>query len=84
MRSDPGLDGRMVVERPELRMLEGHEAVDDDGGSRFGSLHLLRVVQQTVPAEPRQLAVDGGGCDPQFTGDLAIGHAADGLHDELA
>ncbi len=33
---------------PELRMFECHEAVDGDGGRRFGVLHLLRVVQQRV------------------------------------
>ncbi|MBK7771307.1 MAG: hypothetical protein IPI48_12510 [bacterium] len=38
-----GFDGRMVVKGPELGML-GH-AIDDDGGNRFGGLHLLGMVQ---------------------------------------
>ena len=77
------LDGQVMVEGPVLGLLEGDEAVDDELVDRFGRLHELGVEEQAVAAEAAELAVDGRGGDVQIPGDLAVGHAAGGLGQQL-
>ena len=69
----------MVVDGEVLALFEGLEAVDDDLVDRRGVLHHPDVEQGAVSGEARDMTIDRVGADAEVAGDLAVGHAADGL-----
>ena len=65
-----------------LTELEGFEAVDDQRPLDvvLGGCEL--VEQEAVAPQAAELAVDRAGADGEVAGDLAVGHGADGFHEE--
>jgi hypothetical protein len=65
-----------------LAVLEGLEAVEDEGfyGGPGGPVEL--VVEQAVAAQAQDVAGDGGGGDVEVAGDLSEGRAAEGAVEE--
>ena len=76
------VDCHVVVEREVLTVFEGLEAIDDDLACGRSISHHLLVKQHTVSGETGQVSIDGAWTDLQVPGDLSIGHAADGLHQD--
>jgi len=77
-----GLHGYIEVVGVILAVLERLEAVDDDCLRGQISPPGLRVQEQAVPAEAREVAIDGFGGDTQLTGHLSSTHATDGFHED--
>jgi len=77
-----GLDEQVVEEGVVLAVFEGLEAVQDEGSLGSGEAGEVGVQEEAVSAEAGEEAIDGAGRDTQVAGDLSVGHAADGPHEE--
>ena len=75
--------GDVMVKRLVLRLLEGDEPVDNDLAQGAGTGHHSGMEDHAMPTKASELAVDSRRRNAQVPGDLAVGHAADGLGQEL-
>jgi hypothetical protein len=68
---------QVQIEGPVLAVLEGPEAVQDQGlrGCASGTNSFME--EEAVPPEALGLALNGGGRDTEFTGDLTQAGAGD-------
>ena len=74
---------QIVMKRVVLAELEGLEAVDDERSDRRDLVYHPGMQEDAVSAESCDMPVDGGWGDVEGTGDLTVGHAADGHHEDL-
>jgi hypothetical protein len=62
---------------PVLTVLEGLEAIEDEGFAGLAAGSMAFVEEQAVTAEALELALDAGGRGVELAGDLAVGGAAE-------
>ena len=65
-----------------LAVFEGLEAVDNNFGGGFTVLHEIVMQQDTVAPNAGDVPINSLWADLDVPGNLAAGHAADGLHED--